>query len=330
MHAPLDVCVVGAGAIGGSMAVRIAGAGARVTVVARGAHGQAIRDGGLVLLADDQRLNVRLACFDRPDDVAPQDVAVVAVKAPDLPALASALPALLKPSGRLVFAMNGIPWWFGDGAGPRLREDLRAKLDPGGVLARSIHAETIVGAVVQSSNEMVAPGVVRHAGGSRHGMILGRPAGGSDGMLDAFAALLASAGYTTRISDDIRAEIWTKTLLAASAGPVAALTGADLGRLTEDAESFALLTELMQEGVAIGRAFGLVIDEDIEARLDFFCGKAVRPSMLQDVEAGRALEVENGIFAIVRIATTLGIDAPRTHAVAALMRIKIAMAKKPA
>jgi 2-dehydropantoate 2-reductase len=233
--------------------------------------------------------------------------------------LATVLPALLKPQGRFMFAMNGIPWWIDRVGGIRLPEALRIRLDPGGALASRIDPANIVGAVVQSSNEVIAPGIVRNVGGGRNAMVIGRPGGGPDASLDALAAMLLSAGYAARISADIRAEIWSKTLLAASAGPVAALTGVDLGKLTADPDAFALLAGLMREGVAIGRAFGLGIEEDVEARLAFFRGKPIRPSMLQDAEAGRELEVQNSILALARIATALGVDAPRTQVVSALM-----------
>ena len=322
MTTPLSVCVVGAGAIGGSMAVRMARAGARVSVVARGAHGQAIRDTGLTLQSGTSGETVRLPCFDQPAGIAPHDVVVVAVKAAALPAVAPALPALLAPGGLIVFAMNGIPWWFDAGWPMPLPERLRAALDPGGVLGRSIAPQTIVGAVVQSSNELIAPGVVLNSTPERNRMILGRPDGSADPLLDRFAALLNAGGYSAKVSPHIRDEIWTKTLLAASAGPVAALTGATLGALADDADTRAVLAGVMREGAAVGHALGFTITDDIDARLAFYRGKPVRPSMLVDFEAGRDAEIENSILAIADIAVALDIGVPVTRTVAALVRMK--------
>ncbi|CAN5659393.1 2-dehydropantoate 2-reductase [soil metagenome] len=330
MSVPLDICVVGAGAIGGSLAVRMAVAGARVTVVARGAHAHAIRDRGLSLLSGEDRQTLRLPCVAQLHDVPPQDVAVVAVKARDLVPLAPALAGLLKPGGRIVFAMNGIPWWFGLTPGLRFPDVLQAVLDPGEALSRHVPLQTVIGAVVQFSAEVIAPGVVRGVANGRHGIVLGRAVGPCDGdsTLARFTALLGAAGLEVRVRDDIRPEIWTKTLLSTSAGCVAALTGADLGVITEDADGFALLSRLMAEGLAIGRALGLPVQEDADARLRFYRGKSVRPSMLQDMEAGRALEIDGGLLAFARIAETLRVDAPCTQAVAALIRLKDATARR--
>lgn len=322
MTTPLSVCVVGAGAIGGSMAVRMARAGARVSVVARGAHGHAIRESGLTLISGSSRETVHLACFDQPVGIAPHDLVVVAVKAAALPAIAPALPALLAPGGLIVFAMNGIPWWFDEGSQAPLPERLRAVLDPGGVLSRSIASQSIGGAVVQSSNELIAPGLVLNSTPGRNGMIVGRPDGAADPLLDRFVALLNAGGYSAKVSPRIRDEIWTKTLLAASAGPVAALTGATLGTLADDDDTREVLAGVMHEGAAVGRALGFTITDDIDARLAYYRGRPVRPSMLVDFEAGRDAEIENSILAIADIAAALGIEVPVTRTVAALVRIK--------
>ena len=318
----LDICVYGAGSIGGSIAARLGLAGANVCAITRGPHGKAMAANGLTLISGPARNTVRIPCFEAPFAVPPQDVVVVAVKGPALPSIASALPALLKPGGLLVFAMNGIPWWFDREMAVRLPDWLRAELDPEGILERTVAPQSIVGCVVQSSNEVIAPGVVLNSTPGRNNLIMGKPDGAADALLDRFVDQLCAAGYNARLSSNIRDDIWTKTLLASSAGPVAALTGASLDRLVEDPQTRAVLTTIMHDGTAIGRALGLNVNEDIEARLDFYRGKPVRPSMLQDFETGRPAEVESGIVAFAALANALGMDLPVTQTVAALLRMK--------
>ena len=319
---PLDICIYGAGAVGGSLAVRLAGAGARVTVVARGAHAQAIRRDGLTLISGSVRRTARLPCPESTADIAPQDVLVVALKWPSVSDVAPTFSSLIKPGGLIVFAMNGIPWWLDAGGIPGMPARISDELDPGGILRRNIPPDSIVGAVVRSSNEVISPGVVENALPGQNAMTLGFPGGGSTPLLERFAAVLTAAGYSTKVTSSICEEIWIKTMLASSVGPVAALTGASLGDLISVESTREVLSAMMNDGVAIGRALGFTIREDVEARLDAFRGKPVRPSMLQDFELGRAPEIENSILAFAAIAKTIGIHAPVTQTVAALVQMK--------
>ncbi len=323
---PLDICVYGAGAIGGSIAARLALAGENLSVIARGPHGAAIAANGLTLVAGPEhnavRNTVRIPCFDTASPIAPQNVVVVAVKGPALPSIAAALPSLLKPDGLLVFAMNGIPWWFDQGMPVQLPDWLRALIDPDRLLERTLAPQSIVGCVVQSSNEIVMPGVVMNTTPQRNNLIMGKPDGTCDALLERFTARLCAAGYQARLTSHIRDEIWTKTLLASSAGSVAALTGCALDRLVADPQARSVLATIMHDGTAIGRALGLQVNEDIEARLDFYRGKLVRPSMLQDLEMGRPAEVENSILVFAALASALGLDLPVTQTVTALLRMK--------
>jgi 2-dehydropantoate 2-reductase len=320
---PLDICVYGAGAIGGGIAARLAMAGENVCAVARGPHGAAIAASGLTLVSGPVRNTVRVPCFEAASQIAaPQDVVVVAVKGPALPSIAANLPGILKPGGLLVFAMNGIPWWFDQGMPVQLPDWLRAELDPNGILARVLAPQSIVGCVVQSSNEVVTPGVVLNTTPERNNLIMGKPDGTSGDLLERFVARLCAAGYQARLTSHIRDEIWTKTLLASSAGPVAALTGCSLDLLVANPQARSVLATIMHDGTVIGRALGLRVNEDIEARLDFYRGKPVRPSMLQDFEMGRPAEVESSILVFAALASALGMDLPVVQTVAALSRMK--------
>jgi 2-dehydropantoate 2-reductase len=319
---PLDICVYGAGAIGGSIAARLSLVGENLSVIARGPHGAAITANGLTLVVGPERNTVSISCFDTASSVAPQDVVVVAVKGPALPSIAAALPSLIKPGGLLVFAMNGIPWWFDQGMPVQLPDWLRALIDPDRLLERTLAPQSIVGCVVQSSNEVVSPGVVLNTTPEHNNLIMGKPDGTSDALLERFTARLCAAGYQARLTRHIRDEIWTKTLLASSAGPVAALTGCTLDRLVADPQARSVLATIMHDGTAIGQALGLQVNEDIEARLDFYRGKPVRPSMLHDFEMGRPSEFESSILVFAALASALGMDLPVTQTVAAVLRMK--------
>ena len=316
----MKVCVYGAGAVGGHIAARLAAAGADVTAIARGPHGQAIRARGLTLLRGDDRLVAPVRCVEDPAGLPPQDVVVVAVKGPGLPAVAAKLPSLLHAHTRVVFAMNGSPWWVGDGAAVVMPPALVETLDPGRRLRDTLSPAQIVGCAVYSSNEVIEPGVIRNSTPQRNRMLLGKPDGQSDAALDAFAALAKQSGYGCEIVPDIRATLWNKMLLIVSGSPISTLTGAPFGVIVETPDLRALMTAMMREAAALGRRLGFEADDDIDARLDFYKGKnALKPSMLQDLEAGRTLELNNGITAFRAIAAGIGFPVPALDAVGTLV-----------
>jgi 2-dehydropantoate 2-reductase len=317
----MRICVFGAGAVGGSIAVRLHLAGAEISVVARGAHGQAIRASGLTLDSAGERVVVRVRCVDDPRDLAAHDVVIVAVKGTHLPGIAPSFAAMVQPATRVVFAMNGVPWWFGDGAAITLPDPLLERLDPGAHLRRALNSEQIVGAVVYSSNEVIAPGVIRNST-PRNRIVLGKPGGHSDPVVHALAGLLQRGGYDAICTPAIRQELWIKMLIVVGASPVAALTGCSLQQLVNDDAAFALMTTLMREGTALGRRLGFAIPDDIDARLAYYRDKPARPSMLQDFEAGRAPELDNGILAFCAIAAAAGVAVPVMDAIATLVRMK--------
>src|SRR5215218_1637973 len=181
----MKVCVYGAGAVGGHLAARFAASGADVTVIARGAHGVAIRNHGLTLRSGAESVTVHPACVDDPRALPPQDCVVVTVKGPALGSVSPYLPALLAPGALAVFAMNGIPWWFGDGFRVALPAALRARLDPGERLTTMLDPGQVVGCAIYSGNAVDQPGVVRNTSPQRNRMILGRPDGAPDARVDA-------------------------------------------------------------------------------------------------------------------------------------------------
>lgn len=316
------LCVFGAGAVGSHLAAQvIRSGGADVSLVARGAHLAALRDKGLTFrgVADSFTVPVATATDD-PDSLPPQDLVIVGLKSHSLPAVAPALGRLIAPDGVALFCLNGIPWWWNHGqpgdTGPL------PLIDPDGGLWRAIGPERALGVVVQSPNEIVAPGVVENASSSNH-FSLGEPDGSASPRLGACLALLRSAGIDAVRSPDIRRDIWIKLLRNASNGPLAALTrliGAERSAFPElDAVGQAIIAEL----VAIAGALGHDIRAEAVARDRGPLTPALaaaRPSMLQDLLQGRPMEVESQLGQPALFGDEAGVPAPTLKTVLALLR----------
>lgn len=318
----MKIAVYGAGAVGGSLAARLALAGNAVSVVARGPHGRAIREAGLTLLAGDRHDTVRVACVEDPAGLAPQDLVFVTVKSHQLPPIAQPLLRLAKPSAPLVFVMNGIPWWFADDLPVAMPAAAAAALDPGGHLRTQIALERVVLAVVHSGNEVIEPGVVRNTTYDRNRLILGVPRPAPCVALDPIVAMLAAAGYGASASGNIREDLWHKMVLVVGVSSAAALTECDLGVLATDTDGRRLLLDLMRESAAIGTALGFTIPDDRAQRVDYFREKPARPSLLQDFVARRAPELDATILAFVALAAAAGVAVPKLDAVATLVRMR--------
>jgi len=319
----LKICIYGAGAIGGSIAVRLSQVDhADVCVIARGAQARAIQASGLTLVSGSERITARLPCTETTDGLAPQDIVFVCVKDRHLDAVADGLPLLLRPDTRVVFAMNGIPWWIGDPPHHVLPEALKIRLDPHGKLQRIAKRCAVAAGVVYSSNHMVEPGLIANTTPQRNKLRIGRPDNQQDPMLDALVNRLQAGGYDAAIPTDIRAEIWNKMLLFVSASPVCALTGADLQTTVNDTACRAIVSAAMREGLLLGRRLGFDLPDEIEPWLDLYRDKPVRPSMLEDFVAGREPELDSGILAFKAIAAFQGVNTPMLNALAALVDLK--------
>ena len=324
----MKIGVFGVGAVGGALAARLGRAGNPISVVARGAHGQAIRRSGITLLTETERITAKVHCVEDPAELRPQDVVIVTVKGPALPLIADALGRMITPSSRVVFVMNGIPWWFLHGLEVALSDAELDNLDPDAKLRQAVSLDQTIGGVVYSSNEVIEPGVVQNTS-PRNRIILGRPDGAVDPVVSALVARLIDAGYDASQVPTIRESLWTKMLIVAGAPPVASLTGCALNLLTNDRDTRALMASVMREGLAIGDRLGFNIPDDVDERLDYYRDKPVRPSMLQDFELGRPPELESGILAFRAIASALGMQTPVLNNVAALLRMKRVAAYGP-
>ena len=317
----MKVCIYGAGAIGGWIGATLAGAGGDVSVVARGATLAALREHGLRMDAAGQVSSHAVACSDRPDELGAQDLVVVAVKAPSLPEVARRIAPLLGPDTMVLTAMNGVPWWFLQGFGGALAGTRLSSIDPDGALAGAIPARHVIGCVVHANCSVSQPGLVRHHFGNR--LIVGEPAGGQSARLRALASLLENAGFKTEVSAQIQKDIWFKLWGNMTLNPISALTGATTDRIMGDELVRGFISSVMLEAKEIGARIGIDIDQQPEDRhqVTLKLG-AFKTSMLQDVEAGRPVELDALVGAVRELGQFTGVATPFTDALLGLARLQ--------
>jgi 2-dehydropantoate 2-reductase len=319
----MKICIYGAGAVGGLIAAWLSRAGHDVSVVARGKHLTEIQKNGLKVKSSGKTETFKVKAESDTAKLGPQDCVIVAVKAQSLGEVAGAIGPLLGAETSVVTAMNGVPWWFFDrldfGAG-KLRLD---SLDPGGRIARAIPTERVVGCVIHLAASTPEPGLIGHDMGTR--LILGEPGGKNTARTGKIAAALKEAGFEVVESGFIEKDFWVKLIGNVSFNPVAALTLATADRLIADDYVKAYLIAVMRECLAIGRAVGVDADIDPEARMDMArrLGK-FKPSTLQDLEAGKSLEIDGLLTGTLEIAKKAGVAAPFTESLAGLARLRAA------
>ncbi|MBK1615231.1 2-dehydropantoate 2-reductase [Rubrivivax gelatinosus] len=317
----MKVCIIGAGAIGGFIGTRLAARGqAQVGAIARGAtldalrrHGWRLQQGGELIQAPCAQAAAEAA------ELGVQDLVVIAVKGPALTAVARGIAPLIGPRTLVLPAMNGVPWWFGHGVAALGDAPLEA-VDPGGEIAAAIPFAQVLGCVVHAAALTTEPGLVLHKMGA--GLIVGEPAGGSSARVDAVAALLREAGFEVSASADVRRDVWYKLWGNLTMNPVSAITGATADRVLADPQVRAFCTQAMQEAAAIGERIGCPIEQTPEdrhvvtARLGAF-----KTSMLQDVEAGRPVELDAIVGAVRELGLRLAQPTPAIDALFGLARL---------
>ena len=316
----MKVCIYGAGAIGGFLGARLGAQGHAVSAVARGGTLAALAADGLRLQLADREVRAPVVAAEDPARLGPQDLVVIAVKTPALPAVAARIAPLIGPDTTVLTAMNGVPWWFFSGMpGPHAGRRLGC-LDPDGAIARAIPVAHVVGGVVHASCTTPAPGVVRHVMGQ--GLIVGEPAGGESARTTALAAALCAAGFECRVSPQIQQDIWYKLWGNMTMNPVSALTGATVDRILDDPLANGFCQDVMREAKAIGAAIGCPIEQTVEDR-NAVTRKlgAFKTSMLQDVEAGNPLEIDALLTVVREIAGHAGVAAPNLDALLGVTRV---------
>ena len=319
----MRICVAGPGAVGGHLAARLAHGGVSVSVLARGENLAAIRANGLRLFAEEQTIETRVACSDDPAALGPQDCVIVTVKAHALPALVPQLLPLLGAETPVVFAVNGIPWWYhlelarhGHGG--------RANLDTQGALREKIGIARSIGCTIYSSNEVVSPGVIRHHGGNR--WVLGEPDGRASPRIQALSAAMIAAGMEAPVTAAIRTEVWVKLLMNMSVAGLCCITGSTMADIAASEEMRSLCLAILAEGRSIASAHGAVIETKPEQMLPRQM-PAHKPSLLQDLERGRPMEIDAIFVAATDFARAAGVATPVFDTLVALLRQRAATAR---
>lgn len=324
----MKFAVVGAGAIGGWLAARLALAGETVGVIARGATLRRIADRGIELRSGGRTERAKVRAAASPAELGPQDVVLLTVKAHALPALAPVLRPLLGAETIVLNAGNGLPWWYflppGEPcSGLRLRS-----VDPDGVIEAAFPLAQVLGLSVFASCHCPAPGVVQHDAGGR--LVLGEPARGTSERVEQLAQRLQAAGLDAQPSDDIRRDIWIKLLGNACFNPVSLLTGATTDEMIDQPELHALFLRMMDEAIAIGGRLGLRLQVDPAQRIAQARALGrIKTSMLQDLEAGRAVELDAILGALVECAAAVAMPVATLAPVLALARMRARHAGLP-
>ena len=322
----MKVCIYGAGAIGGWIGVYLAQAGHEVSVVARGATLEALQKNGLQCVqtqAADTRIKADVKVSAQPADLGPQDLVVIAVKAPAMADVAKGIAPLLGSNTTVLTAMNGVPWWFFQGFGGKLQGTTLNTIDPEGRIAQAIPAHHVIGCVVHASCSLDAPGVVRHHFGQ--GLILGEPAeqnGQVSTRVQQLVTDLQAAGFNASASAQIQKDVWYKLWGNMTVNPISAITGATTDRILKDDLVRDFVSKVMLEAKAIGEKMGIPIAQTPEDRhaVTLKLG-AFKTSMLQDVEAGKTVELDALVSGVQELGQLTQVSTPFTDALLGLSRL---------
>ena len=317
----MKICVVGAGAIGGYLAVRLARAGQDVSVIARGPHLAAIQAKGLKLVEDEQELIAdNLTATDRIRDLEVQDVVLLALKAHQVAPVAKDLPALFGPDTVMVTLQNGIPWWYFQKLGGPYADRVVETVDPGGVLFKSIDPDRLLGCIAYPAAAIAEPGVIRHIEGNR--FPIGELDGSNSERAQKVFTAFTDAGLKSRVLDDVRSEIWLKLWGNLTFNPISALTHSTLVDMCQFPLTRTLASTMMTEAQTIGERLGAQFRVPMERRISGAesVGKH-KTSMLQDVEAGKPLEIDGMLGVVVELAEITGVEVPTLRALHACVSL---------
>lgn len=328
MKNPPSIAIVGAGAVGSVIAYTLQNAGLAPKLVARGATLAAIRRDGLRVDRPQGGGVVQIEASDDPVGLGPQDLVIGTMKAQDWPAGLATLRPLVASQSAVLPVINGVPWWYFDGVGGALAGEPIAAVDPGGTLLAALPARQVIGAVVYVGATRVGPGHVNWTAGGK--FAIGEAAGGNRPRTEAVAEILRRAGLETTLTNDIRGEIWAKLLGNAAANPLSVVARARIDEMMDDPGLARLTLAAMREVAAVAAAVGAPSAIPVEERYEMnrLLG-AFRSSMLQDFEAGRALELGALVDAVVEIGGRLGVAAPLVDALGALARRAVVLRDRP-
>ena len=316
----MRICIFGAGAIGSMYGGELARAGHDVTLITRGAHLAAIRGGGLRLRIADEERHTHPGCTDDPAEAGEQDLVIFTLKGHQVPGAAAGAAPLLGPKTTVVAAQNGIPWWYFHHLGGTYEGQALKSVDPRRKAWDGIGPGRVIGGVINSSCEVVEPGVVRHVGGSR-ALTLGEPDGSQSARLADIARAFADTDIDTKLTDDIRHALWAKLISNLAISQICVLTRSTLGEVNNDPGCFAVAVKLMREAQVVAGAVGVDLAAAVAARIT---GGPIslqhKPSTLQDLESGRKLEIDPMVGAVAEIGRLAGVPTPYVDAMYAMLR----------
>ena len=319
----INICIFGAGAIGGYLGCCLSKAGANVSLIARGAHKEAIEKDGLTLISNEGSENFNLKVTDNPNDLNTQDYIILAVKAHAISNIVTSLQPLLNNKTTVLSAVNGLPWWYFYKANSqtKLENSYIESVDPNGLIWNTIDPKRALGCVVYPACEIEKPGVIRHIKGNRFS--LGEPDGVNSERLKILSNLLIAGGLKAPQKKRIRDEIWIKLWGNCSFNPLSAITGASLDVIGNDQGSRMLITQLMEECQNVGQALGIKFNVSIEDRINGATSIiGHKPSTRQDIEMKRPLEIDPIMSAIIEIGQKLNIPTPMLKNINAILKLK--------
>jgi 2-dehydropantoate 2-reductase len=317
----MKVCIFGAGAIGGYMGVKLAKAGADVSLVARGPHLAAMQEKGLTLIEEGETTTVPVTASGDPAALGVQDYVIVTLKAHSVPPVVSKMAPLIGPNTTIVSGVNGVPWWYFhklEGAHEGTRLD---SVDPGNVQWDGFGPDRVLGCVVYPAAEVIEPGVIKHIEGNRFS--LGEPDGSKSDRAQALSKILANAGLKAPVRPKLRDEIWVKLWGNLSFNPISALTHATLDVLCTDEGTRAVARNMMVEAQEIAERLGVKFPIDVDRRIAG--GAAVgahRTSMLQDLDQGRPMEIDALVASVQELGRVTGVPTPTIDTVLGLIRLR--------
>ena len=316
------ICIFGAGAIGGYVGARLAMKGeAEVSLVARGPHLAAMKSHGLVLKQAGETHTVHPKVTGDPSELGPQDYIILTLKAHSVAGVIDQMQPLIGPHTAILFAQNGIPWWYFHGLGGPHQGRTLESVDPGGTIWKRIGPERALGSVVWQAAEIEAPGVIAHHYGDR--MPIGEPSGERTPRAVELGRLLTSAGIKSPVRPNLRNEIWLKLWQNLSFNPVSVLTNGTLAELAADPGTRRVIGAMMEEARAVAETFGITFLVDVEERIDMTAkAGAHRTSMLQDVEAGRPTELEALLGVVIELGRLVRQDTPSLQLVYDLVKFR--------
>jgi 2-dehydropantoate 2-reductase len=315
----MKICIYGAGAIGGYIGVQLAEAGADVSLVARGAHLQAMQRNGLRLRIDGEEKVAHLRCTSEPAELGPQDYVIVALKAHSVPGVVDAMRPLLGNDTGVVTAVNGIPYWYFYKHGGAFENSTLETIDPAAKQWRVLGPERAIGCVVYPATEIVEPGIIQHVYGDK--FPIGEPSGERSFRVERLGRMMTKAGLRAPVLDNIRDEIWLKLWGNLSFNPISALTHATLDVIASDPGTRAVVRSMMAEAQEIAEKLGVHFRVDIERRINGAGAVgAHKTSMLQDLERGRPMEIDPLVTVVQEMGVLTGIPTPTIDIVLALIK----------